>query len=236
MSRPDASVARTLSEPLSAKPGSALKLNSTGRRGGKPCRSRPGRYDTQAHPAAPTRLDWTAVMETLETERLILRQFREEDLDAYAEMVGDPEVMRYLGSGPMNRAEAWRNMAMVLGHWRLRGFGMWAVEARETGEMVGRVGCWRPEGWPGLEVGWTLRRAFWGKGYATEAGRASLEAAFDRLDQRRAVSLIHGENQASIRVARRLGMRLEGSAELFGIAVAVFGVRRATRGGGSRLV
>ncbi len=170
-------------------------------------------------------------METLETERLILRQFREEDLDAYAEMVGDPEVMRYLGSGPMSRDEAWRNMAMVLGHWRLRGFGMWAVEARATGEMVGRVGCWRPEGWPGMEVGWTLRRAFWGLGYATEAGRASLAAAFDRLRQRRVVSLIHGENQASIRVARRLGMRPEGRAELFHVPVAVYAIRRAASDG-----
>ncbi|OJW09447.1 MAG: GNAT family N-acetyltransferase [Planctomycetales bacterium 71-10] len=166
-------------------------------------------------------------METLETERLILRQFREDDLDAYAEMVRDPEVMRYLGSGPMNRAEAWRNMAMILGHWRLRGFGMWAVEEKGGGAMIGRVGCWRPEGWPGLEIGWALRREFWGKGYATEAARASMDAAFGRLGERHVISMIHGENRASIRVAGRLGMRLEGRTELFGIPVAVFGVRRA---------
>lgn len=166
-------------------------------------------------------------MEILETERLILRQFREEDLDAYAAMVGDPEVMRHLGSGPMNRAEAWRNMAMVLGHWRLRGFGMWAVEAKATGAMIGRVGCWRPEGWPGLEVGWALRRESWGNGYATEAARASLDAAFEGIGERHVISLIHGDNQPSIRVARRLGMRLEGRGEMFGIPVSVYGVRRA---------
>ncbi len=171
-------------------------------------------------------------METLETERLILRQFREEDLDAYAAMVADPEVMRHLGSGPMDREEAWRNMAMVVGHWRLRGFGMWAVEEKATGAMIGRVGCWRPEGWPGLEVGWTLRREWWGKGYATEAGRASLDAAFDRIGERHVISLIHDENQASIRVARRLGMRLEGRTELFGIAVCVYGKRRPAPTGG----
>jgi RimJ/RimL family protein N-acetyltransferase len=187
--------------------------------------------DSPASPD-PTRRDWTIPMETLETletERLLLRQFREDDLDAYAEMVGDPEVMRHLGSGPMNRAEAWRNMAMVLGHWRLRGFGMWAVEEKATGKMVGRVGCWRPEGWPGLEVGWALRRETWGNGYATEAARASLDAAFERIGERHVISMIHGDNQASIRVAKRLGMRLEGRAELFGIPVSVYGVRRMAR-------
>ncbi len=168
-------------------------------------------------------------METLETERLILRQFREEDLDAYVEMVGDPEVMQYLGSGAMNRAEAWRNMAMILGHWRLRGFGMWAVEEKSGGAMIGRVGCWRPEGWPGLEVGWALRRSSWGRGFASEAARASLAAAFDLLGERHVISMIHGQNAASIRVAQRLGMRLEGRTELFGIPVAVYGIRRSAR-------
>lgn len=168
-------------------------------------------------------------METLETERLILRQFREEDLDAYVEMVGDPEVMQYLGSGAMNRAEAWRNMAMILGHWRLRGFGMWAVEEKGGGAMIGRVGCWRPEGWPGLEVSWALRRESWGRGFATEAAKASLDAAFDLLAERHVISMIHGQNAASIRVARRLGMRLEGRTELFGIPVSVFGIRSGGR-------
>src|SRR5437868_1248835 len=113
------------------------------------------------------------MVESLETDRLILRMFRESDLDAYAEMCGDAEVIKYLGGVPMTRSEAWRNMAMVLGHWQLRGFGLWAVEDRHSGVLVGRVGCWRPEGWPGLELAWTLRRAFWGRGYATEAARAA---------------------------------------------------------------
>ncbi len=172
-------------------------------------------------------------MEPLETERLRLRLFQESDLDAYAEMCGDAEVMKYLGFGPMNRAEAWRNMAMVVGHWSLRGFGLWAVEEKAGGELVGRVGCWRPEGWPGLEISWALRRAFWGRGYATEAGRASLDFAFDQLGQTRAISMIHGENAASIRVAKRLGMRLEGSASLMGHAVLVYGRRRPRAGGRS---
>jgi RimJ/RimL family protein N-acetyltransferase len=68
-------------------------------------------------------------MLTLGSNRLILRMFRESDLDAYAAMCGDPDVMRYLGDGyPLTRAEAWRNLALILGHWQLRGFGFWAVE------------------------------------------------------------------------------------------------------------
>lgn len=165
-------------------------------------------------------------MEQLETDRLKLRQFRESDLDAYAEMCGDPEVMKYLGPEPMTREEAWRNMAMVVGHWRLRGYGLWAVEEREGGEFVGRVGCWRPEGWPGLEIAWTLRRAFWGKGYATEAARASLDFAFNQLGQTRAISMIHGENTASIQVAKRLKMRLEGKGSLMGYPTLVYAARR----------
>lgn len=172
-------------------------------------------------------------MEQLETERLTLRLFREADLDDYAEMCGDAEVMKYLGFGPMSRDEAWRNMAMVVGHWSLRGYGLWAVEEKETGELVGRVGCWRPEGWPGLEIGWTLRRAFWGRGYATEAAKASLAFAFNHLGQTRAISMIHGENAASIRVAGRVGMRLEGSANLMGHAVLVYGARRPRADGRS---
>lgn len=167
------------------------------------------------------------VKETLETERLVLRMFRESDTDAYAEMVADPEVMRFLGGGqPVPRAEAWRNMAMILGHWRLRGYGMWAVEEKEGGEMVGRVGCWRPEGWPGLEVGWTLRRRFWGRGYATEAARASLAYAFDVLGQTRVISLIAPANVNSVRVAERLGQRPDGEWDVFGTKVTVYAVTR----------
>lgn len=162
----------------------------------------------------------------LETERLTLRMFRESDTDAYAEMVGDAEVMRYLGGHAMSRQEAWRNMAMILGHWHLRGYGFWAVEERASGEMVGRVGCWYPEGWPQLEVGWALRRAFWGRGYATEAARASIEHAFGELGQTRVVSLINPENANSIRVAERLGERPGGEWEVFGTKVVLWGIDR----------
>jgi RimJ/RimL family protein N-acetyltransferase len=164
---------------------------------------------------------------SLETERLILRMWRDEDLEPYAEMCADPEVMRYLAAKPATRSEAWRNMAMMIGHWHLRGYGMWAVEERASGEMVGRVGCWEPEEWPGFEVGWTLRRGFWGQGFATEAARASLNYAFTKLDQSHVISLIHPENAASIRVAERLGETVEGKTEVSGMPVLVYGIDRS---------
>jgi RimJ/RimL family protein N-acetyltransferase len=151
--------------------------------------------------------------------------FRESDTDAYAEMLADPEVMRFLGK-PLPRAEAWRNMALVIGHWQLRGYGFWGVEERASGELVGRVGCWRPEGWPGFEIGWALRRAFWGRGYATEAARASLSYAFTALRQSRVISLIAPDNVNSRRVAERLGEKVEGECEIFGTRVLVYGIAR----------
>jgi RimJ/RimL family protein N-acetyltransferase len=167
-------------------------------------------------------------MHTLASPRLLLRMFRESDLDAYAEMCGDPEVMRFLGDGqPLDRAAAWRHMAMVVGHWQLRGFGLWAVEERGTGQMVGRVGCWQPEGWPGFELGWTMRRGYWRRGYATEAALVALDFAF-QLGQRRVISLIDPNNGPSIAVARRLGMTIDGSTELKGHPVVIYAIDRSS--------
>ena len=162
---------------------------------------------------------------TLETERLYLRQFREADLDAYAEMCADVEVMRYIGQ-PLSRFEAWRSMAAMLGHWQLRGYGLWAVEEKGSGEMIGRIGCWRPEGWIDFEIGWTLRRTHWGKGYAIEAARASVQYAFEQLNRSHIISLIHPENWRSIRVADQLGETVSGKTELFGKEVLVYRLER----------
>lgn len=120
---------------------------------------------------------------TLETERLRLRPFRPDDCDAYAEMCSDPEVMRHLTGAPLTRAESWRHLAFILGHWQLRGYGMWAVEEKGSGAFLGRIGFNHPEGWPGFELGWILLRRYWGRGFATEGTRAALAHAFEVLDR-----------------------------------------------------
>lgn len=145
-------------------------------------------------------------MQILETERLLLRQFCPADIDAYAAMLADPEVVAYVGSGKtLSRSQAWKNMAMMIGHWSLRGYGLWAVEEKQTQTLIGRVGLYYPEGWPGLEVGWMLVRSHWGYGYALESAKAAVNMAFSQLQCPKLISLIHPENVRSQRVAQRLG-------------------------------
>ncbi len=162
----------------------------------------------------------------LETDRLKLRMWRESDLDDYAALSADPEVMRYLGGKGFSRGDAWRSMAFFMGHWQMRGYGHWAVESKETGRMIGRIGFLNPEGWPGFEIGWTLARHAWGKGYAIEGARAALRYAFTTLDKPHVISLIHPDNAASIRVAERLGERREDTARVNDVEVLVYGIDR----------
>jgi len=140
----------------------------------------------------------------LETERLILRGWRPEDFEPLAAIHADPEVMIFLG-GVQERNDAWRSLSSLAGHWALRGYGKWAVERRSDGAMMGRVGLINPEGWPGLEIGWTLGRSYWGKGYATEAARAAMRYAFLTQKVDRMISCIDAGNVASQGVARRIG-------------------------------
>lgn len=166
------------------------------------------------------------MIDHLETERLLLRPWQESDLDAYASMCAVPEVMRYLGGKPFSRLETWRHMAFMIGHWQLRGYGHFAVELKATGEFIGRLGFLNPAGWPGFEIGWTLGRQHWGQGYASEAARIVLPYGFNDLDQPHIISLIHPDNERSKQVAIKLGARLEGQAEILGIAVEVYGIAR----------
>ena len=144
----------------------------------------------------------------VETERLVLRPFREADLDAYTGVLQTPEVRRWLHlPDDIGREQAWQQIAQWTGQWELRNTGQWAVEERATGAFVGRAGSHRPEraGWPGIEIGWTLHPAHWGKGYATEAGSAARDWVFAHHDVDAIYSCILADNLASQAVARRLG-------------------------------
>ena len=161
--------------------------------------------------------------DNIETERLLLRQFLESDLDEYARMCAEPEVMRYIGDGrTLARDEAWRSMASALGHWVLRGYGLYACEEKVTGRFVGRVGLINPEGWPGMEAGWMIGRDSWNRGYATEAATAVVTMAYGALATTRLISLIRPENAASIRVAEKLGAVVEKTITLMGTEAVVY--------------
>ena len=143
---------------------------------------------------------------TLETDRLVLRPPLAEDLDGFAVLMGSEESSRFIG-GVQPRPVAWRILASVAGAWALNGFGMFSVIEKSTGQWVGRLGPWQPEGWPGQEIGWALVKSAWGKGYATEGAAAAMGWAFDSLNWTETVHGIYPENHPSKAVARRLGSR-----------------------------
>jgi RimJ/RimL family protein N-acetyltransferase len=144
----------------------------------------------------------------LETFRLRLRRWRDGDLDALARWQADPRVMEHMGRGPMSRAEAARSLARMTAHWEAHGFGVWAAEEKETEELVGRIGLAYHSEWPDdPEVGWMLDPTCWGRGLATEGGRAAMAYGFEHLRAPRIVSICTPENTASRRVMARLGLR-----------------------------
>jgi RimJ/RimL family protein N-acetyltransferase len=168
---------------------------------------------------------------TLTTERLRLRSFRKSDLDDYAALNADREVLRYLvgsGSEPWDRGRSSRHMAFLIGHWQVWGTGTWAVTHRESGAFLGMVGYSEPEGWPAFELAWTLVRRAWRQGYATEAARTALDYAFTVWKRDRIMSFIHPENRASIRVAERLGEQPEGGVNHLGREMLSYGLDRET--------
>jgi len=170
-----------------------------------------------------------SLVPTVETERLRLRAFSADDFAPYARWCGDAEMMRFIGDGKtMNPDEAWRSLAMVMGHWLLRGFGLWAAEEKASGELIGRIGLYQPEGWPGLEVGWLIARERWGEGFAPEGAAAVLCHAFGVLLAPRLLSLIQPGNAASIRVAEKLGQRREDTIEVRGQLVDVYAIDQQT--------
>ena len=165
-----------------------------------------------------------------ETERLVLRMYRLSDFEAHYKLSTDPDVMRYLiGGQPLSRFEAWRHMAYLVGHWELLGYGHYAVEEKASGRFIGRIGFTNPDGWPGFEIGWTLAPEFHGKGFATEGARFLLQYAFNEMDRDHVISVIHRDNKPSIRVAERLGEKLERKMEVAGMPALIYGIERPKR-------
>jgi RimJ/RimL family protein N-acetyltransferase len=164
----------------------------------------------------------------LDTARLRLRPLAKNDIDDYAALYADPEILRYLGGGaqPWDRGRSSRHMAFVAGQWLVGDAGMWAVEHKETGAFLGVIGFSSPEGWPGFELAWTLARCWWGHGYATEGAQAALTYAFTVLGKGSVISLIHPENGPSIRVAERIGEKMQGRIDHLGREMLCYGLDR----------
>ena len=153
-------------------------------------------------------------METLRTDRLLLRGWRDDDLDALVDINADPGVMRHILDGSVrDRRQSADGLRKMMRDWDERGFGLFAVESRETGALLGWAGFavpeFLPEVLPAMEIGWRLSRAWWGHGYATEAAAAALRFGFTDRGLDRVVSIRHVDNQRSARVMAKIGLRYE---------------------------
>jgi ribosomal-protein-alanine N-acetyltransferase len=169
-------------------------------------------------------------VDLLETPRLLLRPFAPGDAVLVHRVYSDPDVMRYVATGPMtDLAVTERLLADYEAHQKRLGYSFWAVVERASGTLIGDAGLYRtPAG--EVELGYTLGLEWWGRGYATEAAGAWLECAFGTLGISEVVALAEPANLASLHVLEKLGMRRSGERIAFGRPHAVFRTQRAPSG------
>jgi RimJ/RimL family protein N-acetyltransferase len=164
----------------------------------------------------------------IETERLILREFRAGDLDAHAATLGDEEIMRHIGGKPLNREDSWRRLLMGVGMWSLIGMGPWAVEQKSNGRMVGHCGFFQfhREMEPSIlgepEMGWIFDRSVHGQGIAFEACHAALAWAEHEIGASSYPAIIDLDNSASMKLADRLGFVRQDDAQYRGSKIAFY--------------
>jgi RimJ/RimL family protein N-acetyltransferase len=147
----------------------------------------------------------------LRTDRLLLRAWRDDDLEPLAAINADPEVMRYILDGSTkDREETAESLRRIRLTWHDHGFGLFAVEVRATGALIGWAGlsvpAFLPEVMPAVEIGWRLAREAWGHGYATEAAAAAMRFGFEDHGLGRIISIRHVDNSRSARVMAKLGL------------------------------
>jgi 3-dehydroquinate dehydratase/shikimate dehydrogenase len=154
-------------------------------------------------------------MQIIISERLILRPWKESDLKPFTKINQDPKVLEYIPY-PYNEIETQAFMDRIKDHFTKHGFGLWATELIETGEFIGYIGLNLPQFqapfMPAIEIGWRLDPAYWGKGYATEGAKKVLTLAFELYKLPEIVSFTAKDNQRSIRVMEKIGLKrdLEG--------------------------
>jgi RimJ/RimL family protein N-acetyltransferase len=141
----------------------------------------------------------------ISTERLKLRIFKENDWKDLYSYYSDAECMRYTVGRSLADWEVWRQIALMIGHWKIRGFGPYAMEDMETGNVLGPVGMWYPLEWPEPEIKWGLSKKYWGKGYAKKAANAVRLMAIKHVPDLNLISLINKDNLNSINLAESIG-------------------------------
>jgi RimJ/RimL family protein N-acetyltransferase/gamma-glutamylcyclotransferase (GGCT)/AIG2-like uncharacterized protein YtfP len=191
--------------------------------------------DVSEHGGWPAYREWLAGLRRrelpveLETERLLLRQWRDEDVEPLAEIYAQPEYTRHMP--PRTVAETREQIERFRRRWAEDGHSKWAAEERASGRLIGRIGLLRHHDWPlepsPVEVGWTLHRDWWGRGFATEGGRACVDVWRNVLtDDPRLLSITTPANERSRAVMRRLGLSERGTAFWHGLPVVWYALER----------
>ena len=156
------------------------------------------------------------------TERLILRDWSFDDIDSYAEIIADPEVMRHIGNGdPRDRDQAEDFVRAMMKHQASRGWMRFAVEHSQSGDLMGFAGFDDKDG--PLDFGWRLSRAFWGSGYGFEASAAALWVGKNTFSLEKITAQSYPENVGSVRIMQKMGMHQIGTVEEFGKPLVVYG-------------
>jgi RimJ/RimL family protein N-acetyltransferase len=168
------------------------------------------------------------IPEELQTERLLLRRWRDDDVEPLAEIYLQPEYLEHMRMHDL--AETRLQIERFRRRWVEDGFSHWAVEEPESGRMIGRIGLLRHHDWPEapdpVEVGWVLHRDFWGRGLATEGGRASLRCWLEHLDDEELISITRPANRRSRAVMERLGLTRRGETHWHGRRAIWYGIAR----------
>lgn len=160
------------------------------------------------------------------TNRMKLRYPQEDDWKDLLAYYSDAECMTYTAGRALADWEVWRSVALMIGHWHIRGFGPYVMESLETGKVIGPVGMWYPVEWPEPEIKWGLAREFWGSGYAKEAAEAVRIMAIEHVPEINLISLISKENTNSIKLAKSLGAVYENDVPFRDTTASVYRHRR----------
>lgn len=156
------------------------------------------------------------------TERLILRDWSLDDVDGYAAIIGDPEVMRYIGNGKVrDRSQAEDFVRTMMGHQQERGWMRFAVEHAQSGQLMGFSGFDDKNG--PLDFGWRLGRDFWGGGYGYEASAAALWVGQQTFELKGITAQSYPENVGSVRIMEKMGMSFIGESEEHGRKLVIYG-------------
>lgn len=155
---------------------------------------------------------------TITTQNLTLRAFTGEDADAMFKVLNGQDVLKYFPSSePMTQELVQKMINFLLNHWEKYGYGLWAVEHKELGTLIGRCGLQYIAETAETEIDFILEPQFWGRGFATEAGRACLQFGFDELQVKQIVGIVHPANLASQRVLEKLELQRIELTEYFGM-------------------